>query len=50
MPARLKNEGLAALYDQNRNWGSVCVWGGGGVKQQLVKISELGQFYGGDRK
>lgn len=25
-------------------------WKGGGMKQQLVKISELGQFYGGDRK
>lgn len=27
-------------------------WGGGGgekIKQQLVKISELGQFYDGDR-
>lgn len=28
MPVRLKNGGLAALYDQNQNWGSVCVWGG----------------------
>lgn len=30
MPARLKkkNGGLAALYDQNQNWGSVCVWWG----------------------
>lgn len=25
-------------------------WGGGKIKQQLVKISELGQFYDSDRK
>lgn len=34
MPARLKkNGGLAALYDQNQNWGSV------GCKRKVSRIS-----------